>query len=211
MKGGINPEELSSQHRPVCVPCPSGHCFLHGREETREDLRSRLDDLNRCRTLFPGDESVPFFGTSFDLDFWVPVLPESSALAESDEDALLLSALRGRGIPLSYRTDREAVEWAFSVLLSRGAGDSCEPLHRFVSRIREAMLTGEHVHLAVLCDLAECFSAASALVLLPWLRSQFSTGTEWDLALIALADTVSPLPQQFMPDLAASLVAMCSR
>ena len=184
---------------------------LSDREETREDLRSRLDDLNRCRTLFPGDESVPFFGTSFDLDFWVPVLPESSALAESDEDALLLSALRGRGIPLSYRTDREAVEWAFSVLLSRGAGDSCEPLHRFVSRIREAMLTGEHVHLAVLCDLAECFSAASALVLLPWLRSQFSTGTEWDLTLIALADTVSPLPQQFMPDLAASLDALCSR
>ena len=211
--------QTAEQALPVIVSsfaaCAAGSVpelsVLHVSSRSGDDsaLTARLKDLNGCRPLFASVEDLPLFRTEYSYERWVPAPADPVALSSCEEDALLLSALRGRGIPLSYKTDRDALEWAFSVMLS-DRPDSCEPLNHFVSGIRDQASAGEHTHLALLCDPAECFSAAAALSLLPWLRKQIGEASV-DLSVIALAASSSPLPARFMDDVSSFLSAVEDR
>ena len=87
-----------------------------------------MADLEVCRRLFSGEDAFAFFRTAFRSDFWVPELPGRDSLAAGEESRLLLQALRGDGIPFSFRTDREAVEWSASALLDALPADPGELL-----------------------------------------------------------------------------------
>ena len=80
-----------------------------------------MADLNVCRALFGRKDAFAFFRTSFSSSVWVPELPGREAFGPGS--GLLLSALRGKGLPLSFRTDREAVDWSLSVLLEHPGED----------------------------------------------------------------------------------------
>ena len=110
-------------------------------------------------------------------------------LSSDPASSALIGALRGKGMPLSYKTDREAVEWAFSALLSR---QDFSPLFAdWIGRIRSAEDAGEEVRLCLLCDLCDPFSAGAAFALLRHLRSCVS-GEKDSFCLLCLAKRSSP-------------------
>ena len=150
--------------------------------------------------LSENGSDIPLFPTRFSFSSCTAVLPQYREFSSGGDPSLLLSALRGRNMPLSYKTDREAVEWAFSYLLTEKPNSSCEELYHFVDRIQEALSEGGKVRLALLCDISDCFSAAAALVLLPWLRSRLS-GKGLHIALVALAAPSAPASPSFVPDI----------
>ena len=145
-------------------------------------------------------EDFPLFPVRFSFSSSAVVLPQAREFTAGGDSDLLFAALRGRNMPLSYKTDREAVEWAFSYLLTERANDSCEEFLRFVGRIETDLSDGKSVRLALLCDLSDCFSSAAAMVLLPWLRSRLS-GNGIFITLIALARPTYPVSASFVHEL----------
>ncbi len=148
-------------------------------------------DLSACSGLFP-DKSFPFFRCSFSYTFLRPQLPDIRQLYENRASSLLLGALRGSGVPLSYRTDREAAEWGLSLLLNKpeGSGDIV-PFTAWLGKIRQSCLSGDDCRLMVLADLSQPASSGFILALLPFLRSFFEKETAVPfIGLIASA----PLP-----------------
>ena len=143
---------------------------------------------------------IPLFPTRFSFSSATVILPQYTEFSSDGDSQLLLSSLRGRKMPLSYKTDREAVEWAFSYLLTEQANDSCKDFFAFTDRIQSALPEDGSVRLALLCDISDCFSAAAALVLLPWLRARFS-GKNVHIAMIALASPSIPASMSFIPDI----------
>ena|GEM_PF-6049171 len=180
---------------------------------TPEDLPSRMmDDLNRCHRYFSGKDAFAFFGCAFDNEIWQPVLPSRADLASEGGD-LLLSALRGSGAPLSYRTDREAVEWALSALLdgitpetSAENNESLAPFIRLLSSIRADLDAGEEVRVLLTCDLAEGHAAGAALALLRFLRTTFAK----DEPFIGLIAQMKPLGLGAENDLTAARSALAA-
>ena len=156
------------------------------------------------------DNTPSLFPTCFSFDSCTVVLPQAREFTSDPDSMALLSALRGKGIPLSYRTDREAVEWAFTCLLDHHLNDSLSAFLDYVNAIRSELAGGQPVRLAVLCDPSDCFSAAVTLVLLPWLRSQLPE-SGLSVSLLAMAETASSLPDSFFPDLGSVLAAMDDR
>ncbi len=145
---------------------------------------SMMADLNACRRYFAGKDAFAFFRTAWDASCWQPRLPDRDGLAGGESGGLLLSALRGEKIPLSFRTDREAAEWAFSALteavpedFSGLSGPSAEPFAPFLrvlSGIRKDLDAGEDVRVLLFCDSAEASAAGMALGILRFLRSRFA-------------------------------------
>ena len=139
-----------------------------------------VEDLNTDCPLFP---------SSFRFAAFRPQLPSLADLSSDPASSALIGALRGKGMPLSYKTDREAVEWAFSALLSH---QDFSPLFTdWIGRIRSAEDAGEEVRLCLLCDLCDPFSAGAAFALLRHLRSCVS-GEKDSFCLLCLAKRSSP-------------------
>ena len=137
--------------RPV-----SGLDILHICDAEPENMLSALvQDLNR---------DCPLFASSFRFSAFRPQFPSLSKLTSDPATSALIGALRGKGIPLSYKTDREAVEWAFASLLDHP--DSLAPLADWTARIRTALDAGDEARIVILCDLCDPFSAGAVFALL---------------------------------------------
>ncbi len=139
-----------------------------------------IGDLNTDCALFP---------SSFRFDAFRPQLPSLTDLSSDPASSALIGALRGKGMPLSYKTDREAVEWAFSVLLSRDVFS--QSFSDWTGRIRSAVDAGEEIRLCFLSDLCDPFSAGALFALLRYLRNRFSN-EKATFCLLCLAKRSSP-------------------
>jgi len=163
--------------RPV-----SGLDILHICDaESQGILPALVQDLN---------SDYPLFASTFQFDSFRPVLPSLSDLASDPASSSLISALRGKGIPLSYKTDREAVEWAFTSLLDHS--DSLDRLTAWIERIRSALDCGEEARICLLCDLCDPFSAGAVFPLIRFLHTFFS-GDKASVFLICIAKRSSPV------------------
>ena len=131
-----------------------------------------MEDINACHRFFAGKDAFSLFRASFSSEVWQPELPERSRLIGNEASALLLSALRGENQPLSFRTDREAAEWALSALLEEG-GDACAPLLRMKDEMALFLARGEDVRVMLLCDLTDGFAAGLACAVLRFCRRSF--------------------------------------
>ena len=180
---------------------PSLEIFHLSSRAVDQSLSSFIRSLSGFHDFLSENRSdIPLFPARFSFSSCTAVLPQHREFSSGGDPSLLLSSLRGRNMPLSYKTDREAVEWAFSYLLTEKANSSLEEFHTFVDRIRDTLSEGGKVRLALLCDISDCFSAAAALVLLPWLRSALS-GKGLHIALVALAAPSAPASPSFIPDI----------
>ncbi len=166
-----------------------------------EDVADRLlADLNACHRLLGGEEAFAFFRTEWRCGQWIPTLPERDALAEGEESRLLLQALRGDGVPFSFRTDREAAEWSMSALLDRmaeetsGSGDENAPFLSFLAEVQACLDAGEEVRILLACDLTEEDAAGMTLALLRFLRGRFPENAPF-LGLIGLVRSSGAAPE----------------
>ena len=106
--------------------------------QTPDALSSLLEDYSACHhLLFRNDLPSPvLFPGTFTFRSCVAVLPQVRDLTASDHSSLLYTALRGRNMPLSYRTDPEGVEWGFSALINDHANESCDDLLSYIHAVR---------------------------------------------------------------------------
>ena len=161
--------------------------ILHVSDREADPLPSLLArDLNRAHALLADPENVSLFPSSFEFDFCRPRLPSAQTLSEDSSAAALLDALRGRGLPLSYKTDREAVEWAFSALLSDPADPSAAPLFAWFDRLHSCLDSGEPYRVALACDLCDPFSTGAAFAFLRFLSENLKADPAC-VSLFALA------------------------
>ena len=177
-------------------------------EESSFQSASYASDLSECHRLFANVET-PLFPCSFSFRAASPVFRSPRDLSEDNETSILFSALRGKGLPLSCQTDREAVEWCMADLLEHNDDPSVSCLISWLSEIKTSG-NKTACRLTLLADLADPVSSGITLALLPFLRKYFSTGSVF-LTLLAVAETRSPLPDSFFPTLSASLNALDSR
>lgn len=176
-----------------------------------KSLCTLISTLNGFHESFPDiGQDFPFFHTRFSFGCSTVILPNSSELASDNDSELLYAALRGRKMPLSYKTDREAAEWSFSYLLSKKPNDSCDRFFDFAGRIQSVLSEGNAVRIALLYDLSDSFSAALAAVLISWLRSVLS-GKDLNIMLIAMANPSCPETAGFLPDLNAAVKELMER
>ena len=167
-------------------------------------------DLNLIHELFRETGSTPVFPSSFRFESCRPELPTIQSLSADPASDALLSAVRGKGVPLSYKTDREAVEWAFSVLLSGDQPEELKPFRSFVQRFLCALDGGKPVRAALVCDLCDPFSAGAAFALLRYLRDIAGLHAE-SIVLFCMARRSSPVSALEEETLAGSLRAMEER
>ncbi len=151
---------------------------------------SRGDMLAGCETgVIPCD---------FSFSSCAPVFRSLRDLSADSDAYELISALRGKGLPLSVLTDREAVEWCFSDLLQRPDDPSVQPFISWLGGVKEE--NGAVPDLTIAADLADPFSAGIALVLLSGIRAL--TGVpQLRLYLVGLADPAVPVSEAFFQDL----------
>ena len=168
-----------------------------------------IADLNECQRLFAGSGGIAFFRTRYTSVTMRPVLPPQRELAESGASGLLLAALRGKNMPLSYRTDREAVEWAFSSLLDAEA-DSVKPLLLLRDRLLREHAAGEELRITVLCNLPDAFSVGAAAAVLRFLRSAFPAGAPF-LGVLLWGETGSGDLRSQLGDARDALTAFADR
>lgn len=132
-----------------------------------------IRDLNQAHAMLAHESNLSLFPSSFEYTVYKPNLPSVRSLSEDPSSAALLAALRGKGLPFSYKTDREAVEWAFSTLLSDKTSDNTEPFLNWIHRIVNAQSAGESFRIAVCCDLCDPFSAGAAFSILRYMAETF--------------------------------------
>lgn len=159
-----------------------------------------VDDLNNARAFLAGVENDAFFPSSFIYETLRPVLPDFRRLSESPAASSLLSALRGKGAPLSCKTDREAVEWAFSCLLS-DKDKSLAPLFSWLDRLPA---DGKDARIALLCDLCDPFSTGVSFSLLRWFRESLSLPASM-VSLFCIAERRTPPADAEKENLSSSL------
>lgn len=164
--GTLLPALLSSMSCGATVPVTDLDIFFISDNETDPVIPPLVRDLNQVHTLLSSPENLSLFPSSFHYEAIRPQLPSLRKLTEEPASAALIGALRGKGIPLSYKTDREAVEWAFSVLLSDNSSGAFAPFFSWTQKIQDALSAGDSVRLAILCDLCDPFSAGAAFALL---------------------------------------------
>lgn len=154
-------------------------------------LPNLIGDINTIHDfLAPGGHSF-LFPASFRFDSFRPQLPSLDSLTSDPSSSALVSALRGKGMPLSYRTDREAVEWAFAFMLSGKSSGQLSPYLDWTLRIRNALNSGEDTRICVLCDLCDPFSAGAAFALLRHLH-QFVGNRNAFISILSLAMHSAP-------------------
>ena len=169
-----------------------------------------IRDLNQAHTLFDRADNTSFFPSSFAYASFRPELPSISTLSSDPSSAALLTALRGKGVPLSYKTDREAVEWAFSALLSSADGEGLRSLHTFLDKLKACMSSGEDFRVAVLCDLCDPFSSGVAFALLRFLHENIKIDSSV-LSLFCLAVSTSATADEAKDLLSSSLRALAGQ
>ena len=168
--GASLPTVLSALSCGASVPV-SGLDILHITETDADPVVPLLvRDLNRSHTLLEDPENGSLFPSSFVFESWRPALPSHRTLSGHTASSALLAALRGKGVPLSYKTDRDAVEWAFSLLLSAPGPGETAPFIRWLDRIRDCADGGEPFRVGILCDLSDPFSAGTAFAVLRYLN-----------------------------------------
>ena len=113
---------ILSAHACGAAPAVSGFEILHLSPNASgiRDLEGFAGDLSLCGSAFAGEDAFPLAGFSCRVRLMAPELPSAADLSADPASGLLLSALRGKGVPLSYRADREAVSWAIAEELYPG-------------------------------------------------------------------------------------------
>ena len=132
-------------------------------------LPALIQDLNDAHSALVHADNRSLFPSSFSYKYFMPLLPSVRDLSKDASSAALLAALRGKGIPLSYRTDREAVEWAFSSCLNAPEKETAASFIAWIQSIRECQAAGETYRIAVCCDLCDPYSAGIAFAVLRYL------------------------------------------
>lgn len=173
--------------------------------DTEEDpvLPALIDDLNQASSLLSETGGDALFPSSFRFETLRPRLPSLRELCSSPAAEALLSALRGKGVPLSYKTDREAVEWAFSSLLSE-RGETLSGFFTWTDRIPASADEGR---VALLCDLCDPFSAGAAFSLLRFFREERSLPSSM-VSLFCLARRSIPPLKSEIETLSSAILAM---
>ena len=138
-------------------------------------LPSLIRDLNHANSMLMHADNRSLFPSSFQYVRFSPKLPSVRSLAEDVSSAALIGALRGKGIPLSYKTDREAVEWAFSSCLNSPESEAAAPFMAWIRKIRHCLDAGEAYRIAVCCDLCDPCSAGIAFAALRYLAESVKT------------------------------------
>ena len=172
-----------------------------------------IRDLNRAHSLFERADNHSFFPSSFSYASFHPELPSITVLSSDPASASLLTALRGKGVPLSYKTDREAVEWAFSAFLSSSSSESdpsSDSLRFFLDTLKSCQSSGEEFRAAVLCDLCDPFSSGAAFALLRFLHESINVDPS-ALALFCLSVSSSAETEQAKELLSSSLYALAGQ
>ncbi len=135
-----------------------------------------LRDFRTCSRLFSGCPDLPCFQTEFTGETCTLSLPDRSALLSGGGSDLLLTALRGENQPLSYPTDREAVEWAVSGLLN-AEDERTAPFRTLRDQIRQDLENGEEPRVLILADPCSGYAAGAAAALVRFLRASFPADT----------------------------------
>ena len=169
-----------------------------------------IRDLNQAHVLFNRADNNSFFPSSFAYASFRPELPSIGTLSSDSSSAALLTALRGKGVPLSYKTEREAVEWAFSALLSAADAESLHSLHAYLDKLKACISTGEEYRVAVLCDLCDPFSSGVAFALLRFLHENVKVDSSV-LSLFSLAVSNSATADEAKDLLSSSLRALAGQ
>ena len=165
------------------------------------EIESLASSFSAASRLLKDSGFPALFPAEISFSSAVPVFRDLRSASADPNTSLLFDALRGKGLPFSFRSDPEAVEWSFAELFSRPEDPSVAPLLSWLAGPEGS--GSEKKHLAVLADPADPFAAGCLLALLPILRSD-----SFDLSLLALTETSSPLPESFFPNLSATLRAL---
>ena len=189
--GASLPTVLSALSSGAAQPVSGLDILFISDTEADPVLPALADDLNRAHGLFEGYGSPSLFPSSFRFDSCRPVLPSLRKLSADPSSAALLDAVRGKGIPLSYKTDREAVEWAFAALLSDPESENLLPFRHWLNRLEEAVNSDSAARIAILCDLCDPYSAGSAFALLRHIRRNIGQRAE-SVVLFCIAKKSSP-------------------
>jgi len=209
--GSLLPDLFFALSSGAAVPPEQLNVFsLLPGQETCEEAAALAADLSACSRLMAGSGEKAPFACGFTFSSCNPVFRPVSDLYEDADVAALVAALRGKGLPLSCQTDREAVEWCFTDLLARPDDPSVKLFVSWLDGIRDASRDQTPVRLACMADLTDPFSAGILFALLHDFSERFENRPV-SVFLIALAETSSPLPDSFFPALAASLESIDSR
>ena len=169
-----------------------------------------IRDLNTAHSLLLSENNRCLFPSSFLYESFRPQLPSSLSLRENSSAAALLGALRGKGIPLSYKTDREAVEWSFSVLLSDPRSETAAPFFAWIRKIQNCLSSNETFRIAVCCDLTDPFSAGVAFAVLRFMSETIKADPSC-IALFCLGGNVDASSSFCSEMLASSLHALAEQ
>lgn len=173
-------------------------------------LPALVRDLNQANTLLFHPDNRSLFPSSFCFDSFRPQFPSVQSLSDDDASEALISALRGKGIPLSYKTDREAVEWAFSSLLSDRDNQTFFPFHAWIRKILDCQSSGEAFRIAVSCDLSDPFSAGISFSVLRYLSETVKTDPS-AVALFCIGSVTDSSPALKEESFSASLHSLASQ
>lgn len=169
-------------------------------------LAPLIRDYNECRALF--NDGAPLFHFTFQLSSCVFSLPSAADLSSMETDRRLLAALRGEGVPLSYPTDWEAVEWSFRALWNQPG--SLPELRAFLAEA-QSLPPSRNAFLTLFCDLCDPLSAGVTLPLLAALRQSVEGHPNLRLNLLCVPELLSGAESRFVPVLNQVLDALHSR
>lgn len=197
----------------AALPVPSLDVLsISGNPDSSAEALSLASSFSACRRLMAEPEDFPAFRTGISFNFWTPVFRDLRSFSGDSDTSLLFDALRGKGLPFSSQTDREAVEWCFADLLSRPEDPSVLPFFSWLSVAVASAEEKKPVRLTILADLSDPYASGITLALLSFLRAFFrERSVSVFLSLLALAETASPLPGDFFPELSSALQTMESR
>ncbi len=171
-------------------------------------LEPMIRDFNECCRLFSVSGNPGFFSCSFSFTWCKPELPPIRELYENAASSRLLGALRGAGVPLAYKTDREAVEWAFSAMLR--SDPQAETLSALFAWLKKIGSESGVCRLTLLGDLCDAFSGGILLALLSWLRECLRV-PDLFIALIGLAELRSGQAESSQAVLRKTLSSLSDR
>ena len=178
--------------------------------ENNTQTAELVSDIASCRRMLDDSVNCCLFPVDFSFQSCSPVFHSFHDLSENPDASLLISALRGKGLPLSCQTDREAVEWSFSDLLEQTQDESVSPFLAWLNTIRTELDQNHAVRLSCIADLTDPFAAGILLVMLQDFRNRFKN-RPLSVFVIALAVSASPVPSGFFNGLKTMLEAVESR
>ena len=185
-------------------------CISAGQEKNDES-QSLAADFSAVRQMMADAGIEDLFPCKISFASCVPSFRSAREISGTADDSLLISALRGKGLPLSLQTDRETVEWCFADLMNQpDDSSSISPFLSWLDNINAYADNSDPVQLVCLADMADPFSAGITLMLLHDFKKRFKNRPV-SVFLLALAETSSPVPESFFPALRSSLQAMNER